>query len=363
MAVYWTLSRFRLYINPLEALFFLAVALVVTGVWFGIETARNGPWFVRTFLVYQYRLFSTPDAGHGGFFGYHFVVLLVGCFPISVFGLRALFPQLQQHLYQRNFKTWMMVLFWVVLILFSIVKSKIVHYSSMCYFPLSYLAALTLHQLLEGKIKFEGWMRGLLWGLGGLLAAILLAVPFLGQNPAWVQGLIQGDPFARANLDAQVTWHGWEALAGVYLLAIVGLAAYWLGRPTHALRGTYTLLGGTAGLLLLVVYLFLPKIEPYTQGAAIGFFKGLEGKDCYAYTSGYRSYANFFYPKTLPSTRPKFPHGQEWEDYLFHGPVDKEVFVAAKLFDQARLDSVPTLRKLYAKNGFVFYHRPKAAHR
>ena len=35
----------------------------------------------------------------------------------------------------------MMVSFWVVLILFSIVRTKIIHYSSFCYFPLTYLAA------------------------------------------------------------------------------------------------------------------------------------------------------------------------------------------------------------------------------
>ncbi len=39
----------------------------------------------------------------------------------------------------------MLILFWVVLILFTIVKTKIVHYSSLCYFPLTFIGAWWLY--------------------------------------------------------------------------------------------------------------------------------------------------------------------------------------------------------------------------
>jgi len=359
MAVYWVVVRFRWYINVLQILVFLLASSAVTFIWFGIETYNNGPWFVQTFLVYQYRLFSTPDAGHAGFPGYHFVVLLLGCFPASIFCLRAFFPQLQQHLYQRNFKTWMIILFWVVLILFTIVKSKIVHYSSMCYFPLTFLGALTVHQIIEGKINFTGWMRASLVVICSLFSAVVIALPLLSDEVAWIKSLIKNDPFAQANLDAQVSWSGWEGLTGGFFLITTVLGVVWLARPTHAWRGASTLFGGTAIVVLLIMYLYFPKIEPYTQGAAIEFFSGLAGKDCYTYTSGYRSYANYFYPRTKPNTRPAPPAGQDWEQHLFYGKVDKEVYVACKIYDETRLDSVKTLKKLYAKNGFVFYKREK----
>ncbi len=60
-------------------------ASATAGAWFLIDFLKNGPFFTLEFLTYQIRLFQTKDAGHGGFFGYHFVVLLVGCFPASVF--------------------------------------------------------------------------------------------------------------------------------------------------------------------------------------------------------------------------------------------------------------------------------------
>jgi hypothetical protein len=51
-----------------------------------------------------------------------------------------------------DFGTWMQLLFWVVLILFSIVKTKILHYSSLAYFPLTYLGALTLWRAIRWNV-------------------------------------------------------------------------------------------------------------------------------------------------------------------------------------------------------------------
>ena len=54
--------------------------------------------------------------------------------------------------FQQDFRIWMIILFWVVVVLFSIVQSKIVHYSSLAYFPLNFLSALVISNILEDKI-------------------------------------------------------------------------------------------------------------------------------------------------------------------------------------------------------------------
>lgn len=156
--VYWVYQRLRFYVNVPQFLFFTLAATLVTLTWYGLETWQNGPWFINEFNKYQYRLFSTPDAGHRGFPGYHFAVLLVGCFPASIFAFRSFFKFSTgdgEMPYQKDFRIWMKFLFWVVLILFTIVKSKIVHYSSMCYFPLTYLAAVVIYHIYEGNITFN----------------------------------------------------------------------------------------------------------------------------------------------------------------------------------------------------------------
>src|SRR5690606_37915256 len=81
----------RLYVSVPRVGLMLAVLLVVPGLWFGADLLRNGPDFLTAFFWRQVAMLSTEDAGHGGFLGYHFVVLLIGCFPASVFALQEMF--------------------------------------------------------------------------------------------------------------------------------------------------------------------------------------------------------------------------------------------------------------------------------
>jgi len=216
--VYWIYERFRFYVSPLEFILYSLAASVVTLAWFGVETLINGPTFVYEFTKYQYVLFSTPDAGHGGFPGYHFVVLLLGCFPASIFALRA-FAKFRDPLStnQKDFTRWIKILFWVVLILFTIVKSKIVHYSSLCYFPITYLAALVIDQILEKKLAFPKWIVSGLAVIGGLFMVLTGALPFLGQNIEWLQERI-GDARTKATLNADVVWTYWDLIPSLVLL-------------------------------------------------------------------------------------------------------------------------------------------------
>jgi hypothetical protein len=247
-----------------------------------------------------------------------------------------------------------------VLILFTIVKSKIVHYSSMCYFPLTYLAAVALEEILQGKIIFNQWMRGGLLVIGALWALVLIVVPSLAQNAAALKPLLAADPFAQANLDAVVRWYGWEGITGIIFLAGTLWGIRRLSIPAKAQSGVVALLGATALMVTMVMYLYLPKIVQYTQGAPVAFFQQLQGKDCYVYTYGYRSYAHWFYARTQPDTRPKTEDGQEWQEYLFRGPIDKDLYISCKNFSRAELDSIPTLQFMYEQNGFVFYKRQKS---
>jgi 4-amino-4-deoxy-L-arabinose transferase-like glycosyltransferase len=362
MGVYWVMERFRWYAHIGHFVAYALISASTLLIWYGIETLKNGPWLAVEFTKYQYRLFSTPDAGHEGFPGYHFVVLLLGCFPASIFAIRAMtMPRpTGEKTAQTDFKRWMTILFWVVLILFTIVKSKIVHYSSMCYFPLTYLAAVALEEILQGKIIFNQWMRGGLLVIGALWALVLIVVPSLAQNAAALKPLLAADPFAQANLDAVVRWYGWEGITGIIFLAGTLWGIRRLSIPAKAQSGVVALLGATALMVTMVMYLYLPKIVQYTQGAPVAFFQQLQGKDCYVYTYGYRSYAHWFYARTQPDTRPKTEDGQEWQEYLFRGPIDKDLYISCKNFSRAELDSIPTLQFMYEQNGFVFYKRQKS---
>lgn len=354
LGVYWFWERFKFFISVPQFLLFTLAVVAVTAVWFGADIWLNGMWFTETFIDYQIRLFSTEDAGHGGFFGYHFVVLLVGCFPASVpaiFGFR----KLQLTDYQKLFKRFMLLLFGVVLLLFSIVESKIVHYSSLCYFPLSFLAATYLYKLHKENNRPSALMQSLLLGLGILLSVVVIIVPFLGQNIDLLRPLFAQDKFALANLNADVTWTGFESIAGIILLLTV-IFAHRFFRQKHILAGSKILFLGTALFVQTTLFFYINNIEKYSQRAAIEFYESLSEKEVYIATVGFKSYAHLFYAKKQPGGDER-QHNLNW---LLHGnDLDRDVYFVTKIHRKERLEKEKNLREIGEKNGFVFFVRER----
>jgi 4-amino-4-deoxy-L-arabinose transferase-like glycosyltransferase len=137
-AVFLVLVKFKVKVKFTEIVLYFLILALVGGSWFIVQILAGHYNTVVEFIVYQIRLFQTKDAGHGGFFGYHFVVLFFTVFPTSVLALKGFRNENIENDFHRLIKKWMVILFWVVLILFSIVKTKIVHYSSLAYFPLTF---------------------------------------------------------------------------------------------------------------------------------------------------------------------------------------------------------------------------------
>lgn len=354
LGIYWIFQRFRFYINPLQFLFFTLATTIVTLTWYGLETWWRGPWFITEFNKYQIRLFSTPDAGHAGFPAYHAVVLLFGCFPASVFAIRAFFrsPRSESTQHQRDFKLWMSILFWVVLILFSIVKSKIVHYSSLCYFPLTFLAAYTIDQIWEKKIEFNSWMKVGFWLTGLPYVLAVTIAPILGRNIDWLKPLFSKDPFALANLEANVLWTGLEIMPGILLLVVMMFFISRIRKFDYR-NGFLALFVGVALFISFTLYFFINKVEGYSQNAVVEFMEKRVGEDCYVATFGYKSYVQLFYTKKQPGQR-KESNDLFW---LLTGEVDKPTYVVTKIHKAKEIAKYEKMIELYRKNGFVFFKR------
>ena len=353
LGVYWLFVRFRFFVTPFQFLAVCGVAVLTLGLWFGPETLKNGPWFVQAFVKYQYRLFSTPDAGHGGFPGYHFIVLLVGCFPASVFALRAFFklPKEKEAPVQENYRLWMKIMFWVVVLLFTIVKSKIVHYSSLAYFPITYLAAGVVDKLLSGEIRFgKGMKAGIVLVALPYIAATFL-LPYLGRNLKIIRPLID-DPFALGNLEADVRWTGWEVMPGVILMAVViAFLVFWVQKRKEL--AFKILFGGTSVFVFSMLIFFVGRIEGYSQRAAISFFEDKIGEDCYVHNFAYKSYAQLFYTRKKIPVNPK-SNDEKW---LLEGDIDKDVYFITKIHKTKFMPVRDDIVLIGHKNGFVFYKR------
>lgn len=348
--VYWTLRKFARITKLTNVLIFAGMVFLVSCAWFGYETVKNGPWFLVEFIEYQLELFSKPVAGHKQPLYYHFVVVLIGCFPMSVLAIKKLWGNDAEGDVKLNFAKWMRYLFWVVMILFTIVTTKIVHYSSMAYFPLSFLAAFQMHEWLSRKKRPAKWQLVFNLVVGTLLGLIIFAVPYLMAQKHLLLDLIK-DPFGKASLNIEVPMLGWEWIIGLLFMAAVIMSFLFYLR-SQLIKG---LAISTLGLSVVMVWysaLVLPKIEKYTQGPAIEFYEKMQGADVYIHTFKFKSYADYFYARKSP-VREEALAG-EW---LLSGPIDKTTYFVTKVNKMAKLEEYDGINFLYQKGGFAFYKR------
>jgi len=352
LGVYLIYNRFKIYFGWGHALLFLVMASLLTFSWYGYETLKNGPWFITEFLKYQYRLFTTHDAGQKGFPGYHFIVILIGCFPASLFAIPAFFRMRSGSRYDRDFKRWMVILFWVVTILFTIVQSRIIHYSSMAWFPVTFLAAYTFYKWERKEMPYKKYVAVFAGILGIIIGLVLLSVTIIAMN---IKKLVPyvSDTFAQGNMMADVHWSGIEGAPGILMLAAVIYGLILLKRQDYR-KAAWTFFGSTAIVIFLAAMLIVPKVERYSQGAAIDFLIERRGENCYVNSLGYWSYAPFFYAQKEKPTNPD-SYNEEW---LLTGDIDKPAYFITKV-DRVEdyTKNNPELKELYRKNGFVFLVR------
>lgn len=351
--VYLLIIRFKIKVKFYEVLSYFVVLALVGGFWFIIQILNGNYDTVVEFVVYQIRLFQTKDAGHGGFFGYHFVVLLFGVFPTSIIALKSFRKENLDDPKYALMKKWMVILFWVVLILFSIVKTKILHYSSLAYFPITFLAANFVANALSRKYKWSTWQTVLTLFIAVLVALPVIALQFVDKfkNQIIAKNWIHDD-FAVANLSADVSWSGFEFLPGLLLLIVIILIFVFIKKEQVLKRAV--LLWSTTLLFTLSVLIFIvPKIEGYSQLALIEFFESKAGEDVYLKNIYFKSYATNFYGRTQPPQNSNF-YNDEW---LLTGNIDKDVYFVTKIHLAHLIDEYNDIQKIGEKNGFVFYLR------
>jgi hypothetical protein len=330
-----------------------SLILILTGGAYHLYQILVGNWkLVYDFIVYQVKLMDTQDAGHGGSIFYHPIVLFVGVFPTSILALKAFFRKSQEN---NDFRKLMIILFLIVLILFSLVRTKIVHYSSLCYFPLSYLAALVVYKIASGEQKLNRLSKILLSFVGIIFAAAPGIIQYIatGVSPDVLHKFIKDD-FAIDCLRTAVPWSGYEFLSGLAFAVILLVAVFYL----RGLKQILVLYGSTALYVLVLLVLLVPRIEKYSQGPAIEFISLFKNKPAWVSTLGYKSYAPYFY-----SAKPlrACPADTDEQEFLLHGNTGRDVYFVVKSTGMnSTLKEYPNLKFVGENGGFVLLKRTNA---
>ena len=362
---FWAVRRKSMAMPIVPMFIWVTIAVIVAAPWYvlaGQQGAGVGTGnFVGAFVARQLELLRTGVAGHTGPWYFHFVVLAVGCFPASVFAVSALGRSAGDSPAQRDFRLWMISLLIIVLVVFSLVQTKIVHYSSLAYFPITFLAAQALTD-----VEKTWWPR--YWsiaggGIGLIWAAVFLAIPtvglMIGHNQLDLVRVVR-DPLVRATLAARVGWSPADlVVGGTYLLAI------WLALATLRRKDTKRFAAiffvATASIVPLALVRIAPKIERYTQATPIAFYESLRGCQCYVAPLGYKSYAHLFYARVPPerSARAARVGGgpDHFEEWLLTGPIDRPAYFVSKIDKADRWRGRPGLQAIGERNGFVFFRR------
>jgi len=365
--VFFIFNKFKNFPGIKKIVAFIFFFTIICLLWFGQEIINNGFWFLKEFLSYQADLFLHPVASHGEPFYYHFVVVFIGCFPISIIALPILFGEnagwwrhqparrslveLTDIDINKDFLRLMKILFWTVMILFSITTTKIVHYSSLTYMPLAFMAAVYLDNLIANKEKMNNFLLILIAIMGFVFSFLLAAVPYIANHHELILPYLK-DPFAAASLNVNVKWSGFESFIGIiyFILVIAAVILFYKKKNKVAILFLFY---STAVCLFIYLPAVVTKIEKYSQGPAINFYETLQGKSVYVWPIGFKSYAQYFYAK-----KPASPvYGEADEEFLLKGNIDKPAFFVVKITNTGFDSTCSRCQLIKQEGGFKFYKR------
>lgn len=334
------LTKFNFQLGSFKNIIWALASLFFSSLWFMYETYKHGTTYMYEFIEYQIRLLTTEDALHGGPFYYHFVVLLLGCLPSSIFLFR---KKLYKEAWINLFSKIMIVCGLLVLILFSIVQTKIVHYSSMAYFPISFLSAISIYRYGVNKRQL-----GIIFFISILLCIAITLIPFLGMNIDSIKDLIP-DKQTILQLNYPVKWSYLGCFGGIGLFIMF----YFLFK---LLRRKYQVGFIMIPLCILTfMILFAPKIERYTQGALIDFCEEKKGENIDILTLYLKSYAIYFYQDKKPFDN----HPDKTHLFYLYKSINRPSYFILKNnrrwnLDKTTEDDVYPIDSSY---GMVFYKR------
>jgi 4-amino-4-deoxy-L-arabinose transferase-like glycosyltransferase len=338
---------------------FLWIPMMIgfSGLWFAYETHLHGSKYINEFITYQIRLFQTEDAKHGGTILFHPIALLLGCFPASIFMWSAFKREIKQiNTFNNIFFKAMLACFVVVLVVFSLVQTKIIHYSSMDYFPITFFSAIGLSYMTQEKTSFHKIQLTLLAIIGFIWSLAFIMMPIVGLYKETFIPFIH-DPNFVHQLQTPIEWNAWASIFGVIFSGIFFYGFYLLTKKQNH-KGVLSIFLACLICIETVLLYYVPRIEKMVQGALIEFCEEHQSEDTNQCALYMKSYAIYFYSDRKPfkNLEDTFRHLH----YLYL-PIQKDCYFFLRTIDTAKLDCSmgPKTYKMYNKNGFTFYKREK----
>ncbi|OGP38198.1 MAG: hypothetical protein A2090_05405 [Deltaproteobacteria bacterium GWD2_42_10] len=163
-------------IKPLLSPKFLLVFFAVAAPWYIAQLYINGWEFINAFIIkHHFQRYTEVISSHSGPIYFYMPVILAGFFPWVAFLPYGFYRGLKEKsLYQFT-----ILWFTVVLIFFSIAKTKLPNYILPLFPAMAIMAGLAINELIEKRMK-RSWLYGccgFLIAVPLVIAAVLLFLP------------------------------------------------------------------------------------------------------------------------------------------------------------------------------------------
>lgn len=331
----------------------LALALLVAGgivcCWMIPEVWQRGFIFIKEFSNYHILLYSEPVDTHNQPWYYHYIILFWGCFPSSLFSIYSLkqLGWIRGNYFAAN----MQALLIVVLLIFTFVGTKIVHYSSMAYFPITFFATNFLYTLFDNHKKINKAIP-FLFVLGSIcIGCFFLIIPWIGFHKEIFFPFIKNQQIIDA-LDMPVVWNYWNSIPGLIYLIGIFIALYYFLQNRFIPFIVSSMTANSLSLTLFLTYI-APKIESYSQGELVHFCKACKSKDVYLVTIGFKAAAPLFY-----ADKQIDKNSQKKNIYWFlEGAIDKPCFFILYKNETNILKNYKDIIPIKSAGCFAFYQR------
>ena len=286
--------------------------LILVGGWIFVMYQKLGPQFFQSFIHYQMELVQGQIPWHNQPWFYHVLVLLFLCFPSAALALPYLTQRGEEDFNIESWNAIVRTMFWVVLIIFSLVTTKIIHYSSLCWFPLTYFAGYHTY-LIHTQRRQNHWLQKLFILISALgILTLLLALPLIfGRDsiPTWASPYLDG--FSKGLLQHREPWT-WTALIPATLMIV--LVFPWIIKNfLHANWHPGKLFIGVGVVALSTYFFLLPPAEKLLQNELVQTVKEQVKINTKIETQGFKSFSIYYHGKLSAQD--------------FSGPWDTDTFV------------------------------------
>ena len=355
LAVYWLYKNLRFYISVQQFFLFFSLALLIPLIWLSVDGVIHGPDAALAIPLQQWKLFAVAPEGEQKIWFFYFILFLLGYFPTSIFALQALLTRSEyggdvqdETIEQNDFRRWMKMFLWTALVFYTLRSAKAPHYAFPVIFPISYLAAWTVHRILIGRLLPERRMFFALTGIGGIYIAIaaIQAWPNLlpGIPGIWVPEIPDGTESVGFSI---------RHLLSVLILGILGFMAWKRLQSGLWWAGIRMLSLAVIAFSLSILIFLLPYATVKAYGPVVEFARSKAKEDCYVYPYKFKHYGTLFYAEKKGNAHPR--SGEQ--DWLLFGEADKPVYYIARTRHAAELSGYTHIEELYRKDGYVFFMR------